>query len=324
MNTIEKTLKGPKTKVLTITLNPVLDRTLYINNFQIGKTLIADEVKNYAGGKGVNVSRALKTMGFSTLASGIIPETGSGFYLSILDNEGIPHNFLKVKGNLRINTTIITNVSDSETHIREKGPSLSPADKDKFLKMIKETLPHFNAIAFSGSIPMGIDNTIYEELIRIASKNGLRTYLDSSGKPLKEGTKAKPFLVKPNLEEAEDLTGIKVTGKNDYISIIKKIHFLGINYVALSLGKNGLIFSSGRKCYHGQCTVERIINTVGSGDAALAGAIIGLEQGLSEKEITILSVCMGTANTQRDGACHFSVRDMENLIKRVKVNEIPL
>lgn len=324
MSVIEKILKGPEIKILTVTLNPVLDRTLYISNFQIGKTLIAENVKNYAGGKGVNVSRALKTMQANTLATGLIPETGSGFYLSILDYENIPHKFLKVSGTLRINTTIISNVLDSETHIRERGCVLSREDMNRFLGMLEKIIPEFHGVALSGSIPIGIDESIYRKIIQLTGVNGPRTYLDAWGNPLKEGIKARPLLVKPNLREAEELTGIKVKSRDDLISIIKKIHQSGIRYIALSLGKDGLIFSSGEKCFQGKCTVERIINTVGSGDASLAGAILGIEKNLSEWETTSLSVSMGTANTQSDGACHFKLDELRAILEKVEIYEIPI
>jgi fructose-1-phosphate kinase PfkB-like protein len=157
-----------------VTLNPVLDKTLLVQNFEAGKTFLADRSDNFAGGKGVNVSRALSTFSIRSIATGIIGDSGKDTYLAILSGEKIRHDFLSTNGYVRTSVTIVSGSGEDETHIREKGPHISvemvsklKAKLNKFVQ--EESDPGDTIIVLSGSLPAGLSSGTYKELIRIKS-----------------------------------------------------------------------------------------------------------------------------------------------------------
>ncbi len=307
-------------KIITVTLNPVIDRTLIVNNFEAGKTYVIEESKNIAAGKGINVSRALLNLKIKSIATGILPEVGSDYFKHYLYKEGITHDFLMTHGTVRINTTIVSS-RQRETHLREKGKVFEDGLIDKLLnKLIQILSSHSNketSIVFSGSIPEGLPKNSYKILIEKIKKYTNLIFLDSSGPALKNGIKALPDGIKPNISEAED-----VIGKKDFSfkKALKYFYEMGIKHIFLSMGKDGILYYDGDNTYRASVNVKNPINTVGSGDSSVAGVIAGIVAGLSSDEIVALACTMGAANTLTNGAGNFTIKDILNIFPEVKID----
>jgi fructose-1-phosphate kinase PfkB-like protein len=212
-------------RVITVTLNPSIDRTLWVRNFRAGATFVAYRSEDYAGGKGVNTSRALLKMGVASTATGILGYRGSRFYLDILDQEGIKHRFLSCEGRVRTNVTVLSGRGEPETHIRDRGPVLPGEETEHLLKWLDEILisavePEENPsarpsrevprrttgasasvgsvqgrrliVVFSGSLPEGLSSDTYARLIEGVKSAGALACLDTSGEPMRLGLTSQP------------------------------------------------------------------------------------------------------------------------------------
>jgi fructose-1-phosphate kinase PfkB-like protein len=326
--------------ILSVTLNPVIDRTLWVQGFRIGRTVIAERSVSYAGGKGINTSRALLNLGVRSTATGIIGEHGSKTYLDTLDTEGIAHDFLFAAGSVRTNVTMLSE-GERETHIRDRGPRLTAGTFQRFLhrfrKLIEGMVEGLGAssgprkadnrltgpiVVLSGSIPDGIPAESYRMLLLAAREMGATALLDASGTPLKLGLEAEPFFVKPNRYEVQEVLGFLPEGESDYRRAIDSLHALRIGLVMVSRGREGLYLSDGKRLVSASVSVECALNTVGSGDAAVAGAVLGIGGDLSIDETARLACAMGAANTLSPGACIFTQRDVQRLYERVLIEAL--
>jgi 1-phosphofructokinase family hexose kinase len=320
--TLKKLANLRKKTIITVTLNPVLDKTLWVEDFRAGKTLQVDRSETTAGGKGVNASRALLNFGSKSIATGILARDGSEAYLHLLNREHIQHDFLIAEGNLRTNVTIVSENEEAETHLREKGPEISPEIMTEFELRIKGMGDGKTIFVFAGSLPAGMPEGTYAALISTVERRGGQACLDASGKPLKKGVMAKPFFIKPNLDEVKDALGYVPGSKDEFVRAVHEFFALGIKNVMISLGKDGIIFSQGDDVIHARLRIPGVVNTVGSGDAALAGGIIGILSGFSTSDTARLACAAGGANTLVSGACKFQEKDVFKLHDNVRLTTL--
>ncbi len=322
--------------IITVTLNPVVDMTFWVPHFYAGKTFLSERSAAYAGGKGVNTSRALLHLNVTSTATGIIGERGRSTYIDILDNEGISHHFISTEGSVRTNVTIIT-AGERETHIRDRGSHLTPDTFKGFLHHFRELVTKAKKemdpvpetqldspatkplVILSGSIPEGIPTESYRTLLHTAHEMGALSLLDASGKPLRLGLEEKPFFIKPNRYEVEEALGFLPESEYDYRKAIDSFHALGIELVMISRGSEGLYLSTGNRAVFSSVRVEQPVNTVGSGDAAVAGAVFGTINDLGIDDTARLSCALGAANTLVAGACIFESTQLQHLYKEVLV-----
>ena len=214
--------------IVTVTMNTVLDRTLNVKNFRAGGTYLVESSETFAGGKGANVSRALRAFGIDSTAIGILAEVGSDVYINLLDSGGISHDFLKTSGFMRTNVTIVSDSSRKETHLREKGPVISRSMFAKFEKKIRTRYKKGIILVFSGSLPDGLPDDTYSSLISGARSAGADVFFDASGPPLKKGVEAVPFFIKPNTKEVEEALGFSPDMPANLYKAVKTFHGMGI------------------------------------------------------------------------------------------------
>ena len=331
------------TRVVTVTLNPAVDKTLWVPGFEAGKTFSVERSETVAGGKGVNVSRALKRLGIDSTATGIIGRDGSGPYLGALDAEGLSHDFVFVDGTLRTNVTVLACGGacggeahpagrSGETHLREKGPAVAEAALAELEEKLKALIQDSCLVVFSGSLPLGLPDDSYGRLVELAKSRGARSALDSSGAPLRLGLKTKPFFIKPNAREVEESLGFLPEGEAGLMEAIRRYTAEGIEAVMISLGKEGLAYSRRESAggegnfrisaVRARISVERPLNAVGSGDAALAGALAGILSGFCAEDTARLACAAGAANTLVSGACIFRSEDVERLFGMTEVKAL--
>jgi len=329
--------------VVTVTLNPSIDRTLWVRDFTVGKTFLAERSEEFAGGKGVNTARALLRMGVHSMATGILGHEGSHLYMNILERDGIDHRFLLSEGRVRTNVTIISGFGGPETHIRDRGSVLSEVAYGLFTQRLEEVLsavvppeierpPNIRdrgkgqqqspMVVLSGSLPLGFEPDTYARLIDLISASGARAFLDASGEPLRKGLKSGPFFVKPNRYEVEEALGFLPSTEADYTRAIKSFHEAGVSLVMISRGKKGLLLSDGITRVSATASVDRPVNTVGSGDAAVAGAVLGCMGNLNLEETARLACAMGSANTLLPGGGMVDPDEVLRLYRSTEVKSL--
>lgn len=317
---LDELIKKIKQDLVTVTLNPVIDKTLWVKEFTPGKTFLVDRSETVAGGKGVNVSRALLNFGITSLATGILCNEGKEIYLNLLKKDRIRNDFIEAPGSLRTNVTIVSKQKEIETHLRERGPLIDPDVLNDLEKKIKTLNKENSFFVFSGSLPSGLPIDSYYRLITAVKNLGTLAFLDSSGDALKEGLKAKPYFIKPNTFEVKDCLGFIPESRDDFLRAFDTFHDMGIPFVMISRGRQGILLSSGKAIVRARLEIQNPINTVGSGDASLAGGLIGIGAQLNSEDTARLACSMGGANTLVSGACIFNMEDVLDLYYKVEID----
>jgi 1-phosphofructokinase family hexose kinase len=247
--------------VLTITLNPAVD-----------KTVKGACIKLSAGGKGINVSRALKALGVDSIATGFAGGDTGRFIRSALKKERIGGHFMNIRGTTRTNLTVIGRAGKIKRRI-EKGPAVSASEFKKFKKIFTRLLRNRRYVVFSGANANGLPDSAYAQLIKIAKSKRVATVLDTRDAALKEGLKAKPDIVKPNIGEARYIYGKRLTSINRIKDALRCFRAKGAGIVLLTMGPEGAAACDGKDQVFTRPPRQKAKNDVGCGDAFLAGFV---------------------------------------------------
>ena len=271
--------------ITTVTLNPAIDKTITTSRLLPGQVNRGDSVKNIAGGKGINVTKVLRQYGSSVCALGFLGGYTGRFIEEYVEGLGAESAFTQIAGETRTSTNVLS-MDGYVTEILEPGPVICEEEKERFLQTYTEKLAGSRFVVLSGSAPKGLSTDIYAQLIELAERQKLRTVLDTSGELLVQGVKAKPFLIKPNTRELEYLTGRKLRELSEIREAALQLVSEGIAHVLVSMGEKGMLYAT-----------ERKLNTVGSGDSAVAAAVMALQQEASMEDTLRLCVAISAANT---------------------------
>lgn len=307
--------------ILTVTLNPALDRVVNVASFQSGKVnLIGKERVRIAGGKGINVSRVVKALGERTLATGWLGGSQGRIIKRNLDKENIDTDFVLIKEESRLNLTILDPVSGKKTHLVEEGPRISCPEVKNLEEKLKNLVEGAKVVVFSGSIPRGVGEGIYDSLIKLvlSYNNRIISILDTRGEPLKKGLQAKPFMLKPNKEEMEELVGRRLSRLEELVEVARSLRERHVKLVVISGGKGEvLVVREGEVLILTPPSV-RSLNPVGAGDALVAGFAVGLLRGMELEEMASLGVAAGAASVEKGREGVLSLERIEELAKKVR------
>lgn len=264
--------------IYTVTYNPAVDYVVHIRQLQAGSTNRADREELYFGGKGINVSMVLNELGVDSKALGFV----AGFTGAAIENEvkqrGIAADFIHLdEGCSRINIKIKSNV---ETELNAQGPVISEAAQHKLLNQI-ESLQDGDTLVLAGSIPGSMPEDTYERAFsRLAGKQ-VRTVVDTAGSLLLHVLRYRPFLIKPNLQELEELFGVTLDSRAEIAHYAAKLQEQGAQNVLVSLaGSGALLLDEYGKIHFCPGCRGIVRNSVGAGDSMVAGFLAGfLERG---------------------------------------------
>ncbi|MFA5087816.1 MAG: 1-phosphofructokinase [Candidatus Omnitrophota bacterium] len=311
-----------KKYILTVTLNPAVDKIIRVKNFRAGRTSLDKGIVLSAGGKGINVSRVLGRFGLFSMATGFVGGVAGRFIKDGLEREGIKFDFVEIKKDSRTNLTIIDPDTMKVTRILEEGPVIQPPEWARFRERYDLLLRKCSLVVLSGRKAAGLSDGTYAELIKLAHKRKIRTVLDTHGQPLRNGLRAKPFCIKPNREEAEALLGEKLNTLTKVKKAISFFHRQGVAIVMISLGGQGAVASDGEEIWKAVPPRIKCRNSVGCGDAFIGGYVYGIHRGKTLKEALRLAVAAGAANSAslRPGAVEKS--QIEKMLARVKMTKV--
>ena len=284
--------------IYTITFSPSLDYVLKVPELSLGKINRSENEKIYIGGKGINVSRVLNTLGMKSIPLGFIAGfTGKELKSKLIDS-GIEPEFIEVReGNTRINIKIKGEV---ETAINANGPNINDYSIALLLKQIDD-LDSNDIVILAGYVPSTIDSSIYALICKKLYDKNIPFIVDTSGKHLIDSLKYNPFLIKPNKEELEECLGYKIESIDDLKKGIKKLQELGALNVLVSLGADGAFLIDDQGNEYGLTSPSiSVVNTVGAGDSMVAGFIYGFLKNRDYKEALIYGVACGSATAQCD------------------------
>lgn len=303
--------------IITVTLNPAVDKTVEVDNCTINSVNRVSSIKLDAGGKGINVSKVVKSLNGETISLGVLAGKTGEFIKNYLDTEKIENDFVFVPGETRTNIKIVDKVKNTNTDINEPGNSISEDDikiiKEKIFSLAKKD----DILVLSGSVPQGIEKNIYELWIKEAKELGVKTILDADGELLKNGIKSAPYLIKPNIHELEQLFDVKVDGIDQTIKLCKSIFDYGVEMIAVSLGCDGALFMNREKTIHAHGLKVKVKSTVGAGDSMVAALAYALDKGYSFERAVTLSVASATAGVMTEGTTAGNLNDILNIEKQV-------
>ena len=311
--------------ILTVTLNAAMDRTVAVPNFRLGQRHRAVEARTVAGGKGVNVARALKLLGRPVIATGLTGGATGSRIVERLTEEAILHDFTRIEGESRTNLAVIDPTSGEQTEINERGPEVTSEEVAAFVEKLLYLAQGTTICVLAGSIPPGADAGLYGRLVAELRELGVTCVLDTDGELMRAGLRAEPAVVAPNVAEAEEAVGHEFNDPDD----------LGLGLAGLiEMGAGEAIITSATGCvaivgegserrrYEARIEPLEPVAAVGSGDAFLAGYVAARYEGQPALDCLAYGVACGAESTQHFGAGSLDRSEVERLLARVDVREL--
>ncbi|MGH2715805.1 MAG: 1-phosphofructokinase family hexose kinase [Thermoleophilaceae bacterium] len=308
--------------IITVTLNAAIDKTLAVPNFRLGRRHRAVEQTAMAGGKGVNVARALRALGQPVIATGIAGGPTGTRIVEHLTDEGILNDFVRIREESRTSTAVVDPTSGDQTEINEHGPHVSDQELDLFVDKLLYLAKGAAVCVFAGSLPRGVDTGLYGRMVEEMRRLGVTTVLDSEGEPLLIATRRGPDVVSPNELEAEGLVGHEFSDEEDRRRALGEMVDMGAREGIITLADGCLAVlgeGSDRSLYRATLEPLEPVSSVGSGDALLAGFVAARYGGQDPEHCLRFAVACGAESTQHFGAGVLEQREVERLLPEVRV-----
>jgi 6-phosphofructokinase 2 len=307
--------------IYTITLNPALDRIIQISDLKTDDSNKIIKEDKFAGGKGIDVSKVIRELDGISTALGFIGGFDGLELEGLLINNGVICDFIKISNETRTNIIIQDIDTKTQTSLNSKGPGIKPAELADFFHKI-HVIDDAEFVVISGSIPPGVNLNIYEQIIDLMRKKGVKVSLDADGESMLQGIRAKPYMIKPNKHELIRLVGEEVSGIDDFVFHARNLVNKGISLVIVSLGADGIIAASKTKAFHVTPPKVEVVNKVGAGDSLVAGIVHAMTKGEPLEESLVLGVAAGTATTIVEGTALCRKGDVMKIKEQVKIKEL--
>ena len=311
--------------IVTVTLNAAFARTITVPNFQRGQRHRASAGLPLAGGKGLNVARALKILGVPVVATGLAGGQAGLRIVERLTGEAILNDFVRIEGESRTTTAVVDPTSNTYTEINEWGPAVKPEE----LEMLREKLDYLSQgadlVVFAGSLPRDVEDDFYADAIHDLSRRHISSALDCEAEPLRLGVEAEPFLVSPNQREAEGLVGQEFHDDEDFQMGLDQIAEMGARNVLITteFGCYALLRKE-RTAHRYRAEAPQVepVSTVGAGDTLLAAFLAAHVAGRSREDALRAGVAAGAASTLELGAGIFDPRQAARFQGAVTLTEL--
>jgi 1-phosphofructokinase len=303
--------------IVTLTLNPSVDRTVEVETLARGEVMRALGVRVDPGGKGINVSRALAAHGLPTRAVVTVGGAEGEHLVALLRGTGIDILPVPISGAIRSNITVVE-PDGTTTKFNEPGAELSAAELNAVFAAVEMAVASADWLVVSGSLPPGTPPEVYADLVRALAGSGIRVAVDTSGPALEAAVAAGPGLVKPNRDELAEVTGVRLVTIADVVEAACRLRDRGARAVLASLGGDGAVLVDDDGAIHGQTPVVSPLSSVGAGDAMLAGFLAG--GGVGAKALTV-GLAWGAAAVLQPGSGMPSPEDIDVAAVRLERHE---
>jgi tagatose 6-phosphate kinase len=311
--------------ILTVTLNAAVDRTVAVPNFQLSRRHRAVESRTVAGGKGINVARALSLLGRPVIAAGFVGGPTGVRVLEQLREESVLTDFTRIAAETRINLAVIDPTSGEQTEINERGPAVSPEEVKKLFERIGYLAGGAKICVLAGSLPPGAGDDLYAKLIADLGRRGVPVVLDAEGEAMLAGVRAGASMVTPNEREAEELVGQEFADEEDLAHGLRELVRLGAAEAAITRAQGCVaVVGEGieRRLLEVHTEPLEPVSTVGSGDAFLAGYVAARYEDRPPEECLAYGVACGAESTQHFGAGTVDRNQVERLLGEVAVHDL--
>lgn len=304
-------------KILCVTPNVALDRTLLVPDFEIGKILRIDKGIAVPGGKGLNVLRAIKIMGGNPVAMGLLGGYTGQMIAETVKQDGYEASWTWYEGVTRT-CTILISADGAATVINESG-RIKPEDWTSLVDDICTAAEDANIICVSGSIPNGAPDYAPSDLIESLNRQNKQVWIDSSGHVLENAIEARPYAIKVN---GDEIGAVLEQTVDDFPSAVQAGRYLitmDIQIVVITLGKQGAVLISKDFAMMAHAPKIKLVDPIGSGDSVLAGIVQWLAAGHSLPDALKAGVAAGTANALFAGGAQFTRDSFDSILAQVSI-----
>jgi 1-phosphofructokinase family hexose kinase len=297
-----------------------------VPNFRLGQRHRAVDSSTVAGGKGVNVARALKLLGRPVIATGLAGGPTGVRILEQLAEESILNDFTRIEGESRTNLAVVDPTSGQQTEINERGPEVRADEVDRLIEKLLYLAQGASLCVLAGSIPPGVDTGVYARLIGELRRLGVPAVLDTDGEPMRLGLRAEPAVVAPNVGEAESAVGHEFNDADDLALGLAGLLEMGAREAVITreAGCVAIVDDGGRHRYEVEIEQLEPVSGVGSGDCFLAGYVAARYESATPRECLAYGVACGAESTQHFGAGSLNPNEVERLLPRVEVKELEI
>ena len=306
--------------ITSICMNPSFDKTVEVDTLAVGEVNRIRTSRQDVGGKGINVAVVARRLGLKARCVGCVGRDGADLVSSALDRERIEHEFVKVDGAVRTNTKIVCRDGKGVTELNEPGSPITSKELESVFALVEKCARDSEYLVFTGSLPPGCPPEIYRELIRAAG--GVPCVLDVGGEALNLGVEAKPFLIKPNLQELQDSVGMELRTMRAIRDAATSYLRKGVQHVVVSMGSIGAMYVGEDASAFAPALKVQVKSTVGAGDAMIGGLLKGLEREKSVARAFRYGVAAGAASVMTEGTQLIVPSDFTNLLDQVRVQEV--
>lgn len=306
--------------IYTLTLNPALDRSIYVDEVNTEDVTRVKKTLRDAAGKGINTSKVLKQLDTSSVCFGFSAGRNGGFIQESLDYLGIDSHFIRVHGETRENIKIIPK-RGPVLEINESGPTILPKDYQALIELMDTTLKQHDILILSGSAPNGLESMVYYDLITRYRQRGVVTVLDASKNLFTNGVKAGPTIIKPNLYELEMYVNKPLKTQKELIDVCLKLHHSGIDHVLVSMGKEGALYVGEAGIYSVVIPELEAKSTVGAGDSFVAGFVKSFHEKEPIKTCLVEASAVGCASVLSERTAFVALDELSEIKAYINVKE---
>lgn len=306
-------------QILTVTLSPALDKTVGVDGFEIGGTNRIRSIRLDAGGKGINVAKALKSFDVEICAFGLQAGRTGEIIRQRLDALGLAHRFLEAEGETRTNLKLVDERSGVTTELNEPGFPVAPDLLARLVDEYRVALEDAAVVVLAGSLPPGSPEDIYRTLIGIAREKAVPVILDADGPALVHGVNARPYALKPNLAELERLTGKPLRTDGEILDAARALVRQGIRLVLVSMGEDGSLLVGPDRAFRARPFPIQPQSTVGAGDSMVAALAYGLMKQLPQEDIARMTSAAGTITATKPGT---EVCTLDEILEKLPLIEV--
>lgn len=308
--------------IITVTMNPAVDKTVEIETLKPGGLNRIRHVEWDAGGKGVNVSKTIRELGYSSTAVGFLGGNTGEMIREALDKREIENDFVQIETETRTNTKVLE-ADRTITELNEPGPVITREQTERLLAKLESYAGKHTLFVLSGSIPGGADDNIYAEIIRLVHKKGASVLLDADGNAFRNALEAVPDIIKPNREELEEYAGLDhPISEREILSIVREILKKGVRMAAVSMGSDGALFVDGNRAARCPALPVRPESTVGAGDAMVAALACAWEQGFDNDRTVRLCMAASAGAVTTAGTKPPSRELVDRLMPQVEIRSM--
>ena len=309
--------------IITVTLNAAIDKSLSVPSFRLGRRHRTVDQRTAAGGKGVNIARALKTLGQPVIATGFAGGPTGTRIVDRLTEESILNDFVRIREESRTNTAVFDPTNGQQTEINERGPAVTAKELELFRDKLLYLARGAEIVVMAGSLPHGVEPDVYAGLVRDLRKQGVLTVIDTDGEPLRHAVRAEPDVISPNVLEAEELVGHEFNDDEDRSIAVGEMVQLGAREAIMTMvdGCMACMRVDGHyQRYRVTVPTREDVAGVGAGDAFLAGYVAARYTGRGIADCLAYGVACGAESTQHLGAGLVDPREVDRLLSDVEVH----